>query len=257
MASGIFTHAMRSAVPDDGPDSAVGDHRSEAGDDGSRGHRDGGHGGTASTIGKRTSFVDRQVARRARSRSKTRRIRHLRILAALLVVAVVVTAIGWILSWTRVQTLESEALHLDSQLRKAQGELETIRARLAERETEVRTLVEGRIPGLIEIQYNKLIDVNDRYVVNLTISEAGIEDDRHLEYHIVLKNDTSGIILPAVKIFLFDAFGLQIGVSSVERRHATSITDFAELSPGETRSYHAKLAVERDSTPKYYMLHVQ
>jgi hypothetical protein len=33
--------------------------------------------------------------------------------------------------------------------------------------------------------------------------------------------------------------------------------DFAELSPGETRSYHAKLDIERGTLPKYYMLDIR
>jgi len=73
----------------------------------------------------------------------------------------------------------------------------------------------------------------------------------------VVKNDTAGVVLPQIEIFLFDAFGLQVGKSTIEKRHATSYVVFAELSPGESRSYHAKLDVERESIPRYYLVRVE
>jgi hypothetical protein len=208
-------------------------------------------------MSQRSTLVDRQVARRARSRSKTRKIRRLTLLAGILVVCLTGTIMGWIHAWTQTQTLESEALQLDSQLRRAQQELETIRQQLKDHEEAMLALVEDRIPGLTEVQYNELVDVNDRYVVNFTISEAGTEENRTLEYHALLKNETPNVILPKITIYLFDEAGIQVGMTSMDRRHATSPADFAELAPGEARSYHSTLAVERDKQPKYYLLHIE
>ena len=254
MASRIYARTMRQAVSDD--------TRRAGGDssDGPAPHPRSGqseHRGTATTMSQRSTLIDRQVARRARSRSKTRRIHQLTLLVVVLVLALVGTVMGWIQAWTRGESLESEALQLDSQLRRAQVELETARAAVQEHEEAMLALVEERIPGLTEIQYNTLIEVNDRYLVNFTISEAGTDENRTLEYHALLKNETPNVVLPAITIYLFDEHGIQVGKSTVDRRHATSPADFAELAPGEARSYHATLAFERDKQPKFYLLHIE
>jgi hypothetical protein len=257
MASRIYARTMRQAVSDDtrraggsGGDSSDGPGPPpRSGQNESR--------GTAPTMTHHSTLVDRQVARRSRSRSKTKRIHQLTLLAVVLVLALIGAIMGWIQAWTQGQSLESEALQLDSQLRRAQQELEAARAALQEREVAMLALVEERIPGLTEIQYNTLVEVNDRYLVNFTISEAGTDQNRTLEYHALLKNETPNVVLPAITIYLFDEHGIQVGKSTVDRRHATSPADFAELGPGEARSYHSTLAVERDKQPKYYLLHIE
>lgn len=201
--------------------------------------------------------MSRQVQRRASSRGKTKKILQLQVTIGVLILVLVGTAMGWILAWTKLQVLESEALQLDSELRRVQEESAQQRRQLVQREKDVVELVEKRIPGLKEIEYNKLIEANEQYLLNFTIAEFGTADDRSLEFIVLVKNETNGIVLPKIKIYLFDEFGLQAGVSRVEKRHATSRVDFAELSPGESRSYHTKLEIERGIVPRYYMMHVE
>jgi hypothetical protein len=202
-------------------------------------------------------LTDRAVARRARSRSKTKQIRNLKLLIAVLILALIATSMGWILAWSKMQIAEGEALALDADLRKMEREIDQGRERLAARESELVNLVEHRIPGLKPIETNKLLDINDKYVVNLTFSEAGTENASVLEYHTMLKNETAGIVLPKVTLYLFDEVGLQVGMNKLEKHNATTAAVLAELQPGETRSYHAELHVERNAEPKYYLLHVE
>jgi hypothetical protein len=213
--------------------------------------------GAAPVARSESVLVNRQIDRRAGSRRKIRMIRRLKLLTAFLILIIVFTAMGWILAWTKVRHLESEALQLDSDLRRTEIELEEVRAKLAQREIDVSNLVEERIPGLKKIKFNQLIDLNDEYLLNLTFSETGTEDDRVLEYHAVLRNETEGIVLPKIKIYLFDEYGVQVGMRAVERSQSTSLKNIAELSPGETRSYHSTVTLERGATPKFFMVHVE
>jgi len=213
--------------------------------------------GAAPLIGKRTLFVDRQVARRARARSKRKIIRRLKLLIAVLILCLIGLSMGWIVTAAKVDIVQADKLALDGELRRAEKMLEETRARLKQRESELVNLVENRVPGLQELVFNKLIDVNNRYLLNITFAESGLDADKGIEYHAMLKNETAGVILPDVTIYLFDEFGLQVGITKLERRNATRTADLAELAPGETRSYHATIEVDRDKPAKYYMIYVQ
>ncbi len=204
----------------------------------------------------RAMYVDRQASRHAASRSKTRKIRKLTALVALLLVALVGVSMGWILAWAKLKLLESENLTLDVNLRQTTDQLQSVKARMLERDTALQAMVEKRIPGLAPLKYNKLMEVNDKYVLSVTFAESGVADSKAIEYHALLKNDTENIVAPHVKIFLFDELGVQTGVATLKKGDATGDVDIAELRPGETRSYNAKIDVDRHADPKYFLVQV-
>jgi hypothetical protein len=207
--------------------------------------------------GKRTLLGDRAVARRARSRSKTKKIRRLKLLATGLVFAIIGVSMGWILASAKLELTESELMSMASDLRRAETLLDEARVRLEKRENELLNFVEDRIPGLAKLEFNKLIDIHDKYVLSVTFAESGVGSAKGIEYHATLKNETADVILPDVKIFMFDEFGLQSGVATLRIQDATRPTQLAELAPGETRSYNASIEIDRDLTPKYYMVYVR
>jgi hypothetical protein len=213
--------------------------------------------GAPPLIGKQTIFVERQVARRARARSKRKLIRRLKLLIGLLVLCLIGASMGWIVTSAKVDIVQDQKLTLDADLRRTEKALEEARVRLSQRESELVNLVENRIPGLQELVFNKLIDVNNRYLLNITFAQSGVDAENGIEYHAMLKNETAGVILPDVTIYLFDDFGLQAGITKLEKKDATRTADLAELAPGETRSYHATIEIDRDKPPKYYMIYVQ
>lgn len=208
-------------------------------------------------IGTRTIYVDRRVAGHAHSRSKSKQIRRLKALIAVLILALIVISMGWILEWARLQNEVSRRAELDADLRKLEAKLEETQAALDEREKHLLDLVENRIPGLERISYNKLLDVNDKYVLSITFSETGAGEDKKLEYHAMLVNNGAEMVVPKVKIYVFNEFGLQTGVTELSKEQATSDVALAELEPGETRSYHSAVAVERDDEAIYYMIYVE
>jgi hypothetical protein len=208
-------------------------------------------------IGKRTMMVDRQVARRARSRSKTKKIRRLTATIVLLILALVGVSVGWIVSAAKLEQRTTDFLALDAELRNTQKELEETGARLEQQEREIADLVANRLPDLTPLEVNKLVELNDRYLLSITFAESGVGKDKGIEYHAMLQNETSKPILPRVKLYLFDRLGIQVGATSLRNEDSTRTVDLTDLMPGETRSYHADIDIERDSKPDYFIVHVK
>lgn len=213
--------------------------------------------GAPSPIGGPTLYVGRQVARRAGARSGTKKYRNLKLMLTFLILALIGVTFAWILAWAKVNLVKAEKLTLDRDLRHMERDLAQTRARLEQRESELVALVKNRIPGLKELAFNQLIDIDDKYVQNVTFAESGVAGATAIEYHAMLKNATSGMILPDVKILLFDEIGIQAGLTKLKKGDASAFTVLEELAPGESRSYHARIEIERDAVPKYYTLHIR
>ena len=204
-----------------------------------------------------TMYVDRQVARHAKSRSRRKQIRNLKIAIGILIVGMIVLATGWTFTRVKFQEEQQRSAAINTKLHKSQRLLGETKARLKDHEQKLTELVEGRLPGLSTIEYNKLVDINDQYLLNLTFSESGVAESKSLEYHAMLVNTSTRMVLPKVKIFFFDDLGLQVGAVEVKKDHATSDILLAEMEPGETRSYHSPITIERDAVPKYYTVFVE
>jgi hypothetical protein len=201
--------------------------------------------------------VDRQVAHRARSRSRSGKLRNYQILSLLLGVIAVGAIMAWAVVLAKLDIAETRADELDAELNRASRDLADLRAKLDERERDLVALVENRVPGMDALEYNKLLDVRKEYVLNISFAEAGIEGNKQLEYHAMLRNDTTGVVEPKVTVFLFDQYGLEVGAATLDKEDATQDYALAELRPGETRSYHEPIAVKRGAVPAYYMLHIE
>lgn len=255
MASGIYKRTMqRPSSANPAEEHSDNNAAAPSPGSGSGGSRD---DTSQAPVGQRTLYVDRQVARRSRSRSKTKKISQLRMLIALLSVGLVFVIMGWILAWAKLQEADERATTAQADLRKMELTLVEARASAAKREQEMLSLVEKRIPDLTEIAYNALLDINDKYVLNVTFSKAGVGADKRIEYHAMLVNNSENILLPRVKIILFNEFGMQVGMVELAREHATSAVPLAELEPGETRSYHSQINMELDAAPKYFLLDIK
>jgi len=199
---------------------------------------------------------ERSIAHHIASRSKRRQIRRLKVIISLLVVALVVFAVGWILAWATLKQTRRELAEAELGLAKTQRLLDATRSRLAERDLALADLIENRIPGLRKFETNKLVEVGDKYFLNVTFSETGVAQSKALEYHAVLVNHSEELVLPRIEIGFFDDRGLQVGTVALDPVHATTNFGPPELAPGETRSYHARIDMVRDAHPAYFDIRV-
>lgn len=201
--------------------------------------------------------TEHRFARRTRSHSKTKTLGLLYLTVGLLTLGLIAVSMAWLLVWTRLDDAEAEKLAMDANLRRISVDLQQTRARLEQRENELSALVEARIPGLAELVLNQLIGIDDRYVQNVTFFESGVADAKAIEYSVMLKNATEGMILPEVEIFLFDELGRQVGLAKLKKGDAITSAHLEELAPGESRSYHARIEVERGAVAKFYLIHIR
>lgn len=202
----------------------------------------------------RPRLAGRETAHR--SRSKTRQIRHLRIAVSALLVVLLVVAMSAILVTAKLNKVEAELLAVDSALRGTARELQAAQLMLEQREHELISLVENRLPGMHRLEFNKLLEIDRDYVVNISFSESGIGESKRIEYHAMLRNDSTGMILPRVTVFLFDEHGLQVGEERLDKMDATTDVLIEELRPGEARSYHETIGVKRGAVPVFFLIHI-
>lgn len=198
----------------------------------------------------RPRLAGRETAHRARN--KTRQIRHLRIApGAVLLVA----AMSAILVTAKLKKVEAELLAVDSALRATARELQAAQLRPEKGEHELVTLEENRLPGMRPLKLNKLLEVDRESVASISSSQTGAGESQRIEYHAILRNDGTGMILPRVTLYLFHDYGMQVGEARLDKMDATSDVLIEELRPGASHSYHEPIAVKRGAVPAFFLVH--
>lgn len=76
-----------------------------------------------------------------------------------LLVVLLVTAISAILVTAKLKKVEAELLAVDSALRGTSRELQAAQLMLVQREHDLVSLVENRLPGMRPLEFNKLLEV--------------------------------------------------------------------------------------------------
>lgn len=122
-------------------------------------------------------------------------------------------------------------------------------ARLQEVEKELASHVVGNLPDLNSLTYNKVIEVEQKYVKNIVFSVSRKGGETSYEFQLQLHNKSPIVIQPRVKILLFDHTGLQIGIADLK-----GIKDNV-LIPEETRSLHDVFEITLENRePAYFMV---
>ena len=198
----------------------------------------------------------RYSSRSSHSRS-VKKIFHLRIIVAVLSVALLITIFGWIAASMKLIAVEDQ-FH-DYQLSSSEGMSisESQAAEIERLKTEKEILVKGVIPGLRLLEFDSTINIDDQYFRNIGFTLTGTSHSKNYEYRIVLHNDSLNVVTPAVTVFLFDDRGIQVGSTVLSKMDATSKAEFNVLQPNETRSYTGRIALNIQSEPKYFLVDVK
>ncbi len=191
-----------------------------------------------------------------RRRSKPRRYYELKI--RLFKIAVMVGAIAMLvtvlLSGVFISALSRERNQLRFELERQRSELQSAHARLEQVQEQRDSLVQGRIPELSVLEYDKTIPIGRGYVRNVTYTLLREGSDQAYEYRLVLHNDSLSVVHPVVSLFLFDERGIQIGMADIEQAETTAEVTRAMLDPGEVRSYSGRIRLIRGETPQYFLV---
>lgn len=135
---------------------------------------------------------------------------------------------------------------------KLQRELAEIKPLLKAMENEVKTLTSKRLPGLVELTYDAVLQINKRYVKNIVFTRTGKVGVKRYEYKIVMDNRNLMPVRPEVRILFFDRVGIQVGFSELGMGNGLPIAD--HLERGEIRAYSSAVELADDIEPKYFQI---
>jgi hypothetical protein len=204
-----------------------------------------------------TPVRPRKPTQHRMSSSSKRKIRRLRLLAVLFATGMVVSIVAAVVLYFHTQKLRGGELRVSAESRQLEMELAKARERITELNNDLTILLANRIPGIDSLIFNRQIELNKQYVKNITFVKSGLDGKTTIEFSAVLHNARTGPILPQVDIVLFDENGLQTGSARLDKSQTVTPVDIAELQPGETRTYSAQIALQRQTPSKYFVVEVR
>jgi cell division protein FtsB len=199
----------------------------------------------------------RDPRQRTRSR-ESRRERHKstrRALRAALLVSLLALALVLAVGAVYTTALRARATAASERVAAQDAELDRLRLELQGLREERDSLASGRLPGLIPLEYDRALPLEQQYVRNIIFTRTGTSAAPQYEYRLVLENGAAAPLRPAVRLLFFDARGIQVAESLVSDDSASGQPATAAwLQPGETRSYTAPLRLQREAEPRYFLL---
>ncbi|WP_240761676.1 hypothetical protein [Nitrosococcus wardiae] len=154
--------------------------------------------------------------------------------------------------WLYTSKLSAENDQISAEFYKQSRQLTATTAALEKLQGEMKTLVQGRLPRLVPLEYDEAISITYKYLRNIIFTLIKAQGEITTEYRVVLQNDTLSVIRPEVKILLFDHAGIQIGSAEITNMMLTP--DEAVLDPGEVRSYSGSIELFHEGKPHYFLV---
>jgi hypothetical protein len=163
--------------------------------------------------------------------------------------ALLLVACGCLAVWALRQqsTLGATASRKQEQIVGLTKELAVATTALEESRLTVDSLILGRIPGLLPFQVNEPITVDTPFVRELSFKPAAPPSFGH-ECKLVIENDSSSEIRPALSVVLFSDVGIELARAQL----MDGVRD--ELRVDEIRSFFASLEIAEGSVPSYFLL---
>jgi hypothetical protein len=163
--------------------------------------------------------------------------------------ALLLLACGSLALWA-----SSQRSTLDTVVRRKQANIESLTDQLAvattgleESRRAVDSLVMGRIPGLLPFRVDEPLSVDTPFVRELSFKLAAPPASGH-ECKLVVENDSSSDIRPALSVLLFDDVGIQLAQAQL----MDGVRD--KLRADEIRSFFADLEIAEGRVPRYFLL---
>jgi len=185
-------------------------------------------------------------SRSRRSSSGNHKVSRRLTLTIALAVSLLVLLAVIIFSVVSIGGLDSEINALQTDLAKARQELSRIGPELEQTRKIVSEMTKGRLPHLLELVPDKVLNINSAYLKNIVFTVLNQNGTKSYEYKLVMENSTGRTIHPAAKILVFDRYGIQIGGAEMAGR--------TEIAPGESRSQSSVIELFLDEEPRYFYI---
>ncbi|MBW2691551.1 MAG: hypothetical protein JRE57_02800 [Deltaproteobacteria bacterium] len=163
--------------------------------------------------------------------------------------AVMFLACGSLAVWASLQqsTLRASVNRKQEQIVGLTKQLAVATTALEESRLAVDSLIMGRIPGLSPFRVKEPISVDTPFVRELSFKPLSPPAFGH-ECKLVVENDSSSAIRPALSVVLFNDVGIELARAQL----MDGIRD--ELRVDEIRSFFASLEIAEGSVPSYFLL---
>jgi hypothetical protein len=203
----------------------------------------------------KSTLEARQRAREARQAQHRSTRRALR---AALYVTLTLFGLVLVLGWVYTTAMRARLTAATDHIAVLESEAAGLKLELTTLRTERDALASGHLPGLVPLEYDRALPIEQQYVRNVIFTETGTAGAPQYEYRLVVANPGPGPLHPTVRLLFFDERGIQVGESRVEEDAGASAADTGSwLQPNETRSYSAVVALQHEAAPRYFLLVVQ
>jgi len=182
--------------------------------------------------------------------------RRSKLLFALLAIAILATFLSMLFLGIWVYGLRKENSQLKTDLLESQHKLAGIIPETEKLREDLETLLQGRLPGLKRIEFDRVLNLNDMYIKNIIFSEFHSRNETGHEFKIVLYNNTLQTVWPDFVIFFFDSHGLQVRSVKVGAGNKLNYDIHIDpLAPGEIRSHASGVtSTDNNALPAFFML---
>jgi len=200
------------------------------------------------------SESQRSSRRGSSSRSHHGRTRLIQILGVALALSLIINLLIAIAlaSYVRKASLlsgVSSSLRLEMTGLSEQSELKT--GQIKTLENEIKELTLNRLPGLMGLNYDEVLKVNEQYVKNIVFTRTGKKGAHLYEYKVVLENHDAAL-QPALKVILFNRSGVQVGMSELSNKVEQG--GITRLDRDEVRSHYAVVQLAEKAEPEYFQV---
>ena len=114
------------------------------------------------------------------------------------------------------------------------------------------------LPNLLQLKFDKVLEINKEYVKNGIFMLAGKKDKKYLEFKLVLQNNTQDNVLPNIDVLFFNSMGNQIGSTQVGYQKEETAPTRELLEKGEVRSYDGTFEINAsEGQPEFIMIKVK
>jgi hypothetical protein len=114
------------------------------------------------------------------------------------------------------------------------------------------------LPNLLQLKFDKVLEINKEYVKNGIFMLAGKKDKKYLEFKLVLQNNTQDNVLPNIDVLFFNSMGNQIGSTQVGYQKEEAAPTRELLEKGEVRSYDGTFEINAsEGQPEFIMIKVK
>ena len=189
----------------------------------------------------------RRRIRRSRQSSINRRYLWLAVWTSWIITIAMAIYFNWIIS---VLTEENHDYKLE--LSRVKSELEEIKPNLAQANQQISSMVEGALPDLSKLEFDKVIALDNGYLKHVVFTQLKKRDYHLYEYKLVVQNNSLEAVRPLIDILLFDERGIQLGSASIGRTPNSNIDKILDI--GETYSYTSIIQLARRGGPAYFMI---